>query len=218
MPQVIILDEFEKAADEIQDILLNVFDAGWMASSSGLLADARHAIFILTTNAAASLLTLDKYPCLALQSVPATPEEMSEFGAAISVVQRDLFLELSKADTKRPEFRGFRACVLSLGLVGVRQFTLIFCREFLNRMSAIVPFRPLGDDHILARAALQKAGQLLAQQEGAMLRWTAAAEQRISQLAHQSGGARSFQREVKPWMLQVRVCNFATWLHQVLFC
>ncbi|MFW5708979.1 MAG: ATP-dependent Clp protease ATP-binding subunit [Chloroflexota bacterium] len=47
---VVLLDEVEKAAPEVFDIFLQVFDEGRISDSHGRSVDARHAVFIMTSN------------------------------------------------------------------------------------------------------------------------------------------------------------------------
>jgi ATP-dependent Clp protease ATP-binding subunit ClpA len=47
---VILLDEVEKAAPEVFDIFLQVFDDGRLTDARGVTADARHAVWIMTSN------------------------------------------------------------------------------------------------------------------------------------------------------------------------
>jgi ATP-dependent Clp protease ATP-binding subunit ClpA len=47
---VILLDEVEKAAPEVFDIFLQVFDSGRLTDSRGQTVDARHAVWIMTSN------------------------------------------------------------------------------------------------------------------------------------------------------------------------
>ncbi len=47
---VVLLDEVEKAHPRIMDVFLQVFDEGRLTDAKGCLADARHAIFIMTSN------------------------------------------------------------------------------------------------------------------------------------------------------------------------
>ncbi|HEV2529537.1 MAG TPA: AAA family ATPase [Thermomicrobiales bacterium] len=47
---VILLDEIEKAHPQALDIFLQLFDAGRITDGHGQVLDARHAIFIMTTN------------------------------------------------------------------------------------------------------------------------------------------------------------------------
>ncbi len=47
---VVLLDEIEKAAPEVYDIFLQVFDEGRLTDAQGGTVDARHAVFIMTSN------------------------------------------------------------------------------------------------------------------------------------------------------------------------
>jgi ATP-dependent Clp protease ATP-binding subunit ClpC len=47
---VVLLDEVEKAAPEVFDIFLQVFDEGRLSDAHGRTVDARHAVFIMTSN------------------------------------------------------------------------------------------------------------------------------------------------------------------------
>ena len=47
---VVLLDEVEKAAPEVFDLFLQVFDEGRLSDARGGKIDARHAIFIMTSN------------------------------------------------------------------------------------------------------------------------------------------------------------------------
>jgi ATP-dependent Clp protease ATP-binding subunit ClpC len=47
---VVLLDEVEKAAPEVFDIFLQVFDEGRLSDAHGRHVDARHSLFIMTSN------------------------------------------------------------------------------------------------------------------------------------------------------------------------
>ncbi|HLY26324.1 MAG TPA: AAA family ATPase, partial [Aggregatilineales bacterium] len=47
---VILLDEVEKAAPEVFDVFLQVFDDGRLSDARGGAVDARHAVWIMTSN------------------------------------------------------------------------------------------------------------------------------------------------------------------------
>ncbi|NLF77766.1 MAG: ATP-dependent Clp protease ATP-binding subunit [Chloroflexi bacterium] len=47
---VVLLDEVEKAAPEVFDIFLQVFDEGRLTDSQGATVDGRHAVWIMTSN------------------------------------------------------------------------------------------------------------------------------------------------------------------------
>src|SRR5262249_61885241 len=47
---VVLLDEVEKAHPRVFDVFLQAFDAGRLTDGQGRVADARHAIFVMTSN------------------------------------------------------------------------------------------------------------------------------------------------------------------------
>jgi ATP-dependent Clp protease ATP-binding subunit ClpC len=47
---VVLLDEIDKAAPEVFDIFLQIFDEGRLSDAHGRPVDARHAVFIMTSN------------------------------------------------------------------------------------------------------------------------------------------------------------------------
>lgn len=53
---VLLLDEIEKAHPDIYNILLQVMDHGTLTDNNGRIADFRHVILVMTTNAGADLL------------------------------------------------------------------------------------------------------------------------------------------------------------------
>lgn len=51
---VVLLDEFEKAHEEVQALFLSLFDEGHLTDAEGRKIDAKNALFILTSNAGAT--------------------------------------------------------------------------------------------------------------------------------------------------------------------
>ncbi|MDQ7027549.1 MAG: ATP-dependent Clp protease ATP-binding subunit [Anaerolineae bacterium] len=47
---VVLMDEIEKAAPEVFDIFLQIFDDGRVSDAHGRVVDARHSVFIMTSN------------------------------------------------------------------------------------------------------------------------------------------------------------------------
>jgi ATP-dependent Clp protease ATP-binding subunit ClpA len=47
---VVLLDEVEKAAPEVFDLFLQLFDEGRLSDAHGRQVDARHSVFIMTSN------------------------------------------------------------------------------------------------------------------------------------------------------------------------
>ena len=54
---VVLLDEFEKAHPNVWDLFLQVFDDGRLTDQSGVTADFRHSIIIMTSNIGAAIQT-----------------------------------------------------------------------------------------------------------------------------------------------------------------
>src|SRR5262249_40506794 len=47
---VVLLDEVERAHPRVLDVFLQAFDAGRLTDGQGRVADARHSLFVLTSN------------------------------------------------------------------------------------------------------------------------------------------------------------------------
>jgi ATP-dependent Clp protease ATP-binding subunit ClpC len=67
---VVLLDEIEKAAPEVYDIFLQVFDEGRLADASGGHVDARHSVFIMTSNVGSDKLNKAGLGFRATEEVP----------------------------------------------------------------------------------------------------------------------------------------------------
>jgi len=102
---VVLLDEIEKAHPRVFDLFLQVFDEGRLTDSKGRTADARNAIFIMTSNIAA-----DRQAAIGfeLQDIEETKTKVldevkkrfrSEFINRID--EQIVFLSLSQEDVKR---------------------------------------------------------------------------------------------------------------------
>ncbi|MBT3340734.1 MAG: ATP-dependent Clp protease ATP-binding subunit [Planctomycetes bacterium] len=102
---VVLFDELEKAHPDVFDLLLPVLDEGRLQSATGVVADMRHALLVLTTNL------------------------LSEPGPAL----------------------GFGASIQKEEEVDLRaKLTTTFRPEFINRIDAVIPFRSLQEDDLLA--------------------------------------------------------------------
>jgi ATP-dependent Clp protease ATP-binding subunit ClpA len=82
---VVLLDEVEKAASEVFDIFLQVFDEGRLSDAHGGVVDARHAVFIMTSNIG----TEESGKSLGFMS---SGERMPDFGAYLNRYFRPEFL------------------------------------------------------------------------------------------------------------------------------
>jgi ATP-dependent Clp protease ATP-binding subunit ClpA len=119
---VILLDEFEKAAPQVQDIFLGIFDRGVVVNGLGHTVSCRDCYFLLTSNVVTDLSPLQ-----------ATTE---------SAARR----ALQATGALRP--------------------------EFINRLSAVVPFVPLEAEALqeLARRAWEQLQRSTLQSHGLALR------------------------------------------------
>ncbi len=82
---VVLLDEVEKAAPEVFDIFLQVFDEGRLSDAHGSVVDARNAVFIMTSNIG----TLEESKALGFQKLS---ERKADYTAHLSRFFRPEFL------------------------------------------------------------------------------------------------------------------------------
>jgi ATP-dependent Clp protease ATP-binding subunit ClpA len=78
---VVLLDEVEKAHPRVFDLCLQLFDAGRLTDGQGRTADARHSIFVLTSNLGADVARerLGFAPGAAPEAADAALEEARHF-------------------------------------------------------------------------------------------------------------------------------------------
>jgi ATP-dependent Clp protease ATP-binding subunit ClpC len=149
---VLLLDEIEKAAPEVFDVLLSVFDEGRLADRYGRTTTFRSAVIIMTSNLGAG------------------KQETFGFGRGPAV----------RYDSEAMAF---------------------FRPEFFNRIDAVVTFRPLGPETILAitRKELAEIGR----REGLAranlrLTWTDQLESHLAKAGFDARyGARPLQRTLE---------------------
>lgn len=109
--RVILLDEFEKASDEVKRLFLTALDEGWMQMASGKRIDLTKATIIATTNAAREILgkrqsmgfTIESGPrALSHQEMVKTlqeafpPELLGRFSSIVGFapIDRDVYREI----------------------------------------------------------------------------------------------------------------------------
>jgi ATP-dependent Clp protease ATP-binding subunit ClpA len=155
--RVILLDEFEKAAPEVQTTFLALFDQGDVTDAQGSSISARECWFVLTTNA----------------GVQEAERPRVGFGGGDTEAEREQRL----LEKLRAHFRP----------------------ELLNRLDAILPFRPL-DEGTLAEVAAQRL-ERLAEQAAAValtLTWESSVPTGLAAAARDpAGGARGVLRAVE---------------------
>jgi ATP-dependent Clp protease ATP-binding subunit ClpC len=91
---VVLLDEIEKAHDEVHNLFLQLFDEGRLTDSKGRTVDARDAIFIMTSNVGA-----DHYAGAPIGYLPPevlSPEWLKQTQDAVDLRLKERF---------KPEFR-----------------------------------------------------------------------------------------------------------------
>ena len=67
---VVLLDEIEKAAPEVYDIFLQVFDEGRLTDAQGGTVDARHSVFIMTSNVGSDKISRGQFGFKATDETP----------------------------------------------------------------------------------------------------------------------------------------------------
>jgi ATP-dependent Clp protease ATP-binding subunit ClpC len=100
---VVLLDEIEKAHPRVFDLFLQVFDEGRLTDSKGRTADARHAIFILTSNIAAAKKVSLGFAGTPMNQGPSIQDELKKHFRAEFINRIDeqiLFRPLDKKDVK----------------------------------------------------------------------------------------------------------------------
>ncbi|HEX8147675.1 MAG TPA: ATP-dependent Clp protease ATP-binding subunit [Pyrinomonadaceae bacterium] len=122
---VVLLDEIEKAHPDLQNLFLQLFEDGRLTDGQGRTADARNALFIMTSN---------------LGWRAGRPAEGARGGG------------LGFVPNARPAQGGGPAGSLPA------EVWEAFRPEFVNRLDAVVEFRPLAPEHMSRIARLMLAG------------------------------------------------------------
>ena len=141
---VILLDEMDKAAPNVVQLLLQVLDDGRLTDANGRTVTFTNAYVVMTTNAGVGSGIFSSMAAYA----------PSDSGAGEQL--RDWMDSIRKALTGRPGEQGG------------------FPPEFLGRIDTIVPFQPLSNAtmHAIASRRLSEQRDLLRAKQGADLRWT----------------------------------------------
>jgi ATP-dependent Clp protease ATP-binding subunit ClpC len=156
---LLLLDEVEKAAPEVFDVLLGLFDEGRLTDRNGRLTTFRSCVVVMTSN---------------LGSESAEPFGLVPKGEAADKAAAD-------------------AVTAAVG-----EF---FRPEFLNRVDAVIPFRPLGPTAV--RTIAEKELRDLSKREGLAkanltLAWTPAVVDLLAATGYDKRyGARPLQRAVE---------------------
>lgn len=123
---VVLLDEIEKAHQDVYNILLQILDDGRLTDNKGRLVDFKNTIIIMTSNIGA----------MAIQEMISKNEELRS---------KNEELEAQSSDA---DFEEMRNKVMEI----LRQFMK---PEFLNRIDDIIMFTPLSKEQIINVVSMQ---------------------------------------------------------------
>ena len=130
---VVLLDEIEKAHQDVYNILLQILDDGRLTDNKGRLVDFKNTIIIMTSNIGA----------MAIQEMMTKNEELRAKNQEQETQSSKL-----KAQSSDTDFDEMRNKVMEI----LRQFMK---PEFLNRIDDIIMFTPLSKEQIINVVAMQ---------------------------------------------------------------
>ena len=130
---VVLLDEIEKAHQDVYNILLQILDDGRLTDNKGRLVDFKNTIIIMTSNIGA----------MAIQEMITKNEELRTKNEEQEAQSSGLKAQNSDAD-----FEEMRNKVMEI----LRQFMK---PEFLNRIDDIIMFTPLSKEQIINVVSMQ---------------------------------------------------------------
>ena len=130
---VVLLDEIEKAHQDVYNILLQILDDGRLTDNKGRLVDFKNTIIIMTSNIGA----------MAIQEMMTKNEELRAKNQEQEAQNSKLKAQNSDAD-----FEEMRNKVMEI----LRQFMK---PEFLNRIDDIIMFTPLSKEQIINVVSMQ---------------------------------------------------------------
>ena len=130
---VVLLDEIEKAHQDVYNILLQILDDGRLTDNKGRLVDFKNTIIIMTSNIGA----------MAIQEMMTKNEELRAKNQEQEAQSSKL-----KAQSSDSDFEEMRNKVMEI----LRQFMK---PEFLNRIDDIIMFTPLSKEQIINVVAMQ---------------------------------------------------------------
>ena len=130
---VVLLDEIEKAHQDVYNILLQILDDGRLTDNKGRLVDFKNTIIIMTSNIGA----------MAIQEMISKNEELRTKNEELEAQSSKLKAQNSDAD-----FEEMRNKVMEI----LRQFMK---PEFLNRIDDIIMFTPLSKEQIINVVSMQ---------------------------------------------------------------
>ena len=136
---VVLLDEIEKAHQDVYNILLQILDDGRLTDNKGRLVDFKNTIIIMTSNIGA----------MAIQEMMTKNEELRTKNQEQEAQSSKLKAQSSDSDSDSDsDFDEMRNKVMEI----LRQFMK---PEFLNRIDDIIMFTPLSKEQIINVVAMQ---------------------------------------------------------------
>lgn len=130
---VVLLDEIEKAHQDVYNILLQILDDGRLTDNKGRLVDFKNTIIIMTSNIGA----------MAIQEMISKNEELRAKNQ-----EQEAQSSKIKAQSSDADFEEMRNKVMEI----LRQFMK---PEFLNRIDDIIMFTPLSKEQIINVVSMQ---------------------------------------------------------------
>ena len=130
---VVLLDEIEKAHQDVYNILLQILDDGRLTDNKGRLVDFKNTIIIMTSNIGA----------MAIQEMMTKNEELRAKNEELEAQSSKITAQSSDSD-----FEEMRNKVMEI----LRQFMK---PEFLNRIDDIIMFTPLSKEQIINVVSMQ---------------------------------------------------------------
>ena len=130
---VVLLDEIEKAHQDVYNILLQILDDGRLTDNKGRLVDFKNTIIIMTSNIGA----------MAIQEMMTKNEELRAKNEELEAQSSKITAQSSDTD-----FEEMRNKVMEI----LRQFMK---PEFLNRIDDIIMFTPLSKEQIINVVSMQ---------------------------------------------------------------
>jgi len=153
---VILLDEIEKAHEDVQHLFLQLFDAGRLTDSRGHLADGRNAIFIMTSNLGAKEALGFRGQQKPYREKMQTAIEAHFTPEFLNRVDRIVFFQPLNVDTLAAIFdKHFAAAVAPLRAQGIvvevaPEVKAALVQQYLNDASGARPLQRAIEDELTA--------------------------------------------------------------------
>jgi ATP-dependent Clp protease ATP-binding subunit ClpA len=139
---VLLLDEIEKAHEDVFNLLLQIMDHGTLTDTNGKATDFRHVILLMTSNVGAREMARRSVGFGTATQARAS-SSASPIGAAAASTETDppVFAPENAGDFRGPA--GGLPAPADHNSSAERAFERLFSPEFRNRLDARLQFRPL---------------------------------------------------------------------------